>query len=230
MNTQAAPAPSPYAPPDSRMAGTVIAGASVLSVLLMFRHPSVGSHAMADVIAEVAAKAATDRFVHGGLIALMGALLFGFVDLSRLLGLRRPPVRAALIAYAVGTGSMMGAALISGFVVPDLASRYASASDAELEGFRGLAILSAIGNQTLAHFGVAAMSVAVFLWSLALLCGPRAVRGVGALGLLVAAGPVVALLAGVIDLRVTGMTIVVGCQTLWNLAVSVPMVSRRLLA
>jgi hypothetical protein len=228
MNTPAESALLPSEAKDSRLAGVVIAAASVASVLLMAKHPHVGARAMVDVVSEMSAKAATDRLVHAALIALMGALLFAFGELSRLLGMRRATVRAALLAYAIGTGAMMGAALISGFVVPALASQYAGASAAELEGFRTLAVLSTIGNQTLAQFAVASTSVAVFLWSLALMRGPRALPGVAILGLLVAVGPVAALLTGLIALKVTGMSLVVGCQTLWNLAVAVPMIRRRL--
>jgi hypothetical protein len=100
-----------------RTTGIAIAVAGLLSVLLMTHHPSLGSYTIADVVDEIAAKAVTSKVVHGTLIALMVALIYAFVEFSAHLGLRRAPVRAALIAYVIGSGALIGAALISGFLI-----------------------------------------------------------------------------------------------------------------
>src|SRR6188472_589789 len=125
--TRAIPANS-----NDKFAGILIAAASLLTVLMMAHHPVISSHDMAEAAAEIARKAFVDRFVHGTLIALICVLLFGFMEFSSRLGLTQRSVRAGLLAYAIGTAAMIGAALISGFVVADLGLNYAGANEADL--------------------------------------------------------------------------------------------------
>ena len=210
--------------PAARSAGVVMALASLLSVALMLHHPSVGSHSVSDVLGEIAEKSMTSRVVHGFLIALVGALIHTFVEFSRRLDLHRAPVRAALIAYAIGSCAMIGAALISGFLIPDLAAQFVHARPDDLGGVGPLLILCGLGNRTLANFAVIAMSVGILLWSWATIRSNRDNAWIGAIGLVAGAAPAVALLLGLYRLDVVGMTSVVVCQTLWNLAVASAMI------
>src|SRR5512144_1922292 len=109
---------------SARVAGIVLIVVPLLSILMMAHHPSAGSHEPASLVAEIADKAPLSRIVHGVLIALMGAELFAFIAFCRRLGFERSAVRAGFVAYSIGTGAMIGAALISGFVISDLAAHY----------------------------------------------------------------------------------------------------------
>jgi hypothetical protein len=202
-----------------RLAGYAIAIASVLSVALMAHHPSVHHHDIASALDEIVRMSWTARVVHGALIASMLVVSCALLELSAWLGLHRISVRAAIVSYMIGTIAMIGAALISGFLTPALASSYvAPASDQELA--RQLLALSAIGNHTLAKFAVVVMSFAIFSWSIALLQPPRRVRWVAAIGALVSVSSAIPLCLGVLQLDVTGMTVVFIGQSVWNLAVA----------
>jgi hypothetical protein len=211
-------------PASRRGPGALIVVASVASVLFMTHHPSVASHQAAEVVAEIAQKARIDQVVHGTLIALTGALVFGFLELGSALGSGRAAVRAAFIAYAAGSAGLIGAALVSGFLVPALAARYQGASGPALDVLPHLLGLARLENRTLARFGVAATSGAILLWSVALMRRPRAFHlATGLLGLASGGVPLAALLLGALRLDVRGMTLVVVAQAAWNVAVGAQM-------
>jgi hypothetical protein len=228
MNIETAIAANRNPPPNARIAGIAMALASLLSVALMMRHPSLGSHSIAEVVDEIGAKAMPSRVVHGALIALIGTLIYAFIEFSQRLGSKRLPVRAGLVAYLMGSGTMIGAALISGFLVPDLAATFARGRAEDLDAFRNLLTLCSLGNRTLANCGVIAMSAGILLWSIALLSSHRRHVRIGVLGLVAGAAPAGALLLGLFRLDVLGMTLVVVCQTPWNLAVGVALARGKL--
>jgi hypothetical protein len=211
----------------ARRAGIVLIGASLLSIVMMAHHPHAASQGAAEIAAEIVDKASIARFVHGALIALLGAQLFAFVEFCRLLDRDRATVRLGFVAYAAGIGAMTGAALISGFLVPDLAARYAALGASDLDVFRHLLRLCMAGNQVLAKFGVVAMSIGIVAWSIALFRRARGNAWVGAIGLLAGLAPAIALLCGVLVLDVPGMTLVVVLQTIWNLAVGIQLVREK---
>jgi hypothetical protein len=211
---------------DARIAGIVLIAVPLLSILMMAHHPSAGAHDPAGLVAEIAEKAPLSRFVHGVLIALMGAELFAFIAFCKRVGFERSLVRAGFVAYSIGTGAMIGAALISGFIISDLAAHYVQASG-DATSFVDLSRLAMTGNQALAKLGVVAMSAAIVLWSLALFRGGRD-RWVGIAGLIAGLAPAIALLTGVIRLDVGGMTLVVICQAAWIVIVGIQLVRARI--
>jgi hypothetical protein len=212
---------------NTRTAGIVLVAATLLSILMMAHHPSVGAHDAAAVVAEMSGKADLSRIVHGVLIALIGAELFAFLVFCDRLGARRNEVRAGLVAYAIGAGAMIGAALISGFVVTSLAAHYAGLSADDANRFVDLSRLGMSGNQALAKLGVMGMSAAIVAWSIALFAD-RANRWLAVVGFVIGAAPVVALLVGAIRLDVTGMTLVVVCQAVWNVLVGIQLIRAKI--
>ena len=211
---------------SARRAGIVLVAATIVSILAMAHHPSIHSHEPAAAIAEIGTKAALGRIVHGVLIALMGLELYAFAVLADRLGARRDAVRLGFVAYAIGIGAMIGAALISGFVVTHLASHYAEAG-ADPSAFTNLARFAMAGNQSLAQLGVIAISVAILAWSVALL-HDRAQRWLAIVGLAASVLPALALVAGATRLDVSGMTLVVIAEAIWNVAVGVALIRGRL--
>ena len=203
---------------SARTAGIVLIAASLLSILLMAHHPTAGTHDHAALAADLAGSANLSRFVHGGLIALIAAQIFAFTIFVTRIDSGRSAARAGLVAYAIGAGAMIGAALISGFVVSDLAERYADGTDADL--FVQLARFAMTGNQALAKLGVVAMSAAIVLWAIAFMHRRRG-HWLAIVGLLAGVLPAAALALGFIRLNVTGMMLVVVAETAWNLAAGV---------
>ena len=212
---------------DTRVAGIVLIAVPLLSILMMAHHPSAGSHEPAALVAEIADKAQLSRIVHGVLIALMGAELFAFIAFCKRLGFERSAVRAGFVAYSIGTGAMIGAALISGFIISDLAAHYVQQPSADPASFVDLSRLAMAGNQALAKLGVIAMSTAIVSWSVALIHRTRD-RWVGIAGFVAGFAPAIALLAGVVRLDVGGMTLVVICQAAWIVIVGIQMVRARI--
>jgi hypothetical protein len=222
MSTFARPAP-----PPASISGALLVGTSILSLALMLHHPSVatGAHGTSAAIAELARTGSLARVVHGGLIALLAVQAFAYVELAERLGWGRRVVRAAVVAYAAGFVAMIGATLISGFVVPRLADRYEASGTGDVEAVRAVLVACTAGNRTLAEFAAIAMSVAIALWSGALLDRSRTVA---ALGLLSGVVPAAALLTGALHLEVSGMTLVVLLQGVWNVAVGAALLRRRI--
>ena len=212
---------------NARTAGIVLVAATLLSILMMAHHPSAGSHDPAALVAEIADKSQLSRIVHGVLIALMGAELFAFIAFCRRLGFERSAVRAGFVAYSIGTGAMIGAALISGFIVSDLAAHYVQQPSGDAMAFVDLSRLAMIGDQALAKLGVVAMSAAIVLWSAALFRSGQD-RWVGIAGFVAGLGPAIALLVGAVRLDVGGMTLVVVCQAAWIVIVGIQMIRARI--
>ena len=111
-----------------------IAGAALIAgvlgfVLTMAFHPTGSDFAGGS---EALARA-THRAVgsHGLALVSIPVTLFGFLGLSRWLGLQRAPVSAALILYAISAAALLCAALFSGFVAPDLIRKASGAEAAD---------------------------------------------------------------------------------------------------
>lgn len=176
-----------------RAAGIALIAAAAASMLAMAHHPtSLRAGAMIGI-------------VHGAMILVVGAMLYGFAYFARRRGLARPAVLAGLIAYAIGAAANIGAATINGFAAPALAARV-PAVHPDLFAFAWAA------NQALAALGVAAVGAAYALWSLDLL---RTNRLIGALGLLAGGVPAVLLIGGWIGMHLYAAVAVYAGQALW---------------
>jgi hypothetical protein len=180
-----------------RAAGLALIGAAAVSMLAMAHHPTS------------LRAGATIGIVHGVMILVVGAMLYGFSHFARRRGLRRPAVLAGLVAYGIGAAANIGAATISGFVAPALAG-HESALHHDLFAFAWAA------NQALAGLGVAAVGAAYALWSLDLL---RTNRLLAALGLLAGGVPALLLIGGWIDMHLHAAIMVYAAQALWAVLV-----------
>lgn len=205
---------------EDTTAGLVIGIGYVLSLGLMALHPSLSSRDAAGAIAELTREAPINGLVHGGLIVLAAALVFGLTGFCARLGWQRSLVRAGMVAYGLGSMWVMGAALVSGFLVPALARRFEGGTAGELEGFRSLLRLCHDGNQLLAISGVLAMSAGIVSWSILLARRPGPARWAGAVGLLAGAVPILGLLTGHLRLHIHGMGLVVLLQGVWGALVA----------
>jgi hypothetical protein len=176
-----------------RAAGIVLIAAAAASMLAMAHHPtSYRAGAMIGI-------------VHGVMILVVGAMLYGFSHFARRRGLGRPAVLAGLVAYAVGMAAGTGAATVNGFIAPALAAHEPAVS-------RDLFVLAWEANQALAKLGVVAVGVAYALWSLDLW---RTSRPIAALGMLAGGVPAVLLVGGWIDMHLHAAILVYAGQALW---------------
>jgi hypothetical protein len=221
------PPSTPDGPPQ-RFAAAAIALGAVLAVAVVAHHPAlhraVGGPA-AETAAALQALAPANRLVHGGLMAVLGLQMVGFAYFSARLGFRRPAVLAGLVAFAAAAVVMIIPMTLDGFVVADFSVRCAAAAQAC--GAAETAILGLLGIviQDLTKVGLAATSVAVLCWSIALLGGKAwAARAVGGLGLVCGLGPLAVLLASRLVLTPHSLAAILLASSLWGLAVAALMV------
>ncbi len=189
-------APSPATAPSGFAAGVIIAVSAGLTIVALSHHPTIAHREPSAAIADVVRFAATDRIVHGAMIAIMGALLFSLCVLSIRRDLRDQSVLAALVAFAIGAVALIGAALLDGFVVPSIATTYAAAPPSAMPGAVALLRFCGATIQAASMLGTVAVSVAILLWSIGLVRSAGVLRTTGIVGVLVAALPAVVFAVG----------------------------------
>jgi len=153
---------------------------------------------------------------------LMLIIAYGLSEFALRRGAERPAIRAGLIAYACGVLVMLGAAMVSGFVVPSVMAATAHVTPTDLSiNAQVLALCHAL-NQSCANFASVALSTGIAFWSIDLVGRDRGWRcGLGVAGLLIGAIPAVALVLGLLHLDVRGMSEVVLLQAVWTCGIGI---------
>jgi hypothetical protein len=214
--------------PDGRVAGFVIVASAVLALGAIARHPTVGAaRGSADVLAQVAALSTADEIVHGTLIVLVGALLFGFTVFSQRCGLHRGVVLLGLIGFAIASVNMIGAALLDGFLIPALASRSAGASPQSIDVALQVITAAATAIQILTKFAIAVTAVAVASWSVGLVRSSGVSRTAGFVGLASAVVSVVILIS-TRHLNPHSLGVIVAVQSIWYGTIGILLIRRDL--
>jgi hypothetical protein len=173
--------------PSGFTAGVIIAVCAAVTILALSHHPTLAHReGPAAAIADIVRFASTDRIVHGVMIAVMSALLFALCVFSVRRDLRDQTVLGALVAFALGAGALIGAAIIDGFVIPSIAAGYAAAPPAVLPVAAGLLRLCGAAIQAASEVGIAAIAVAILLWSIGLVRSTGVVRLSGVVGIVAA--------------------------------------------
>lgn len=190
---------------NDRLAGWLMAAASVLSVVVMAHHPTGGGDL------------ALANGVHGALMALILINIVGFVRFGSGEGLERLSISAGLVAYAAGMFGNLLAATINGFAAPALMARGASK---DVLGFAWEL------NQALAYEAVYAISAAYVLWGLGLV--RRRASAVGVAGIAAGAAPAALLAAGALDMHVAGAMIIYAAQSAFAFIIGIRMAMKKL--
>ena len=179
-----------------RIAGATLIAVSVGIVLAMALHPT----RLGDT--------ANIMRVHAILDLLAIGAAYGLFHMALRRGVDRPAVLAGCVFYAVALVANLGATVVNGFVLPQLAD-----AGGDLTGL--LRSARAI-DQTLAAMGVIGTGAAFLLWSLGLLRdGPRAAALVGGFGIVVGTAPALLLAAGELRLDKHGALLVYAAQAGW---------------
>jgi hypothetical protein len=152
--------------------------------------------------------------VHALALTSVGVTSFGLVGLARRLGLERPDVAAAAVAWAMAIMAVICAASFSGFVGPAVAKAIFAAEQADRHVLKQFFDYNGMLNQAFAKFHVVASSVAIVLWSIAMLRTGFG-RALGVVGCVVPAVTVGALVSGRLVMDVHGLAIVEWSQGLW---------------
>ena len=212
---------------DGRVHGWTIAAATLTAIAAMTVHPSAGGGDIQSALRDIARAGPASAAVHGLLMATSAALLFGFLGLARRLQ-QRSLAAAGLVVWSIGTAAMFCAMAASGFIVPMIATAYATATPGQFESVRAVLVFGSVFNQAWAIIGTVFQSAAIAAWSLALFRHGGAARLIGWFGLIAGAASGVAVVAGLLRLDVHGMLLVVLIQGVWSLAVAVQLVRGRI--
>jgi hypothetical protein len=213
--------------PDGAPAGIAIAVASLMTLVSIAHHPTTSKALKpTDAFPAIVALSGADRMVHTIVLGTMLALLFGFAVYVLRRGLHRSAVVAGLIAFTFGIATTIGAALIDGFLVPEIAARFVDATP-ELMNRAALVLQTcSLAIQVATKAGLVGMSLAIVLWSADLILDQGFLRIAGVVGVLAGIVPVVLTLSGGY-LDPHSLMIVIAIQTLWYLTIATSLLLRR---
>jgi len=108
--------------------GWLLAVTTLLSLILIAHHPVADLRNPARGLQNIVAMGNTDRWVHGLLILIVVLLATGFSGFAWRLGVAHPLVMAGWLSQILGAMALIGAGLIDGFIIPDLAARGGAAA------------------------------------------------------------------------------------------------------
>ena len=208
MTTTSSRAPSAVLP------GVLLIASGVLAPLIMIFHPTAQGADMAERLTRLTGISALSGHLHLAMIVCIIALWLSLAHLAR----RWPGngwVWAAVRLYTLGAAAMLGAALISGFLIGDYLQRVLPLIPLAEDALPSV-LLAFSANQVLAGFGTLGMSAGIVLWSAAMLRQPgRLAVPCGIYGVIAGLLCLIGYATGLISLDVPGMTFVVVAQSLW---------------
>jgi hypothetical protein len=199
----------------------LISGSAVLLVMGVI-HPSAIPLGEGAALARLAF---IDGLAHS--LAILGTwlVLVGLVGLSRMLGLQRVMVLAALIAFALGALAVVVAAALDGFVVPRLAEQWASADSLARATIRQLIPFCVLVASSLTRIYLLLGVFAVALWSW-VICRDRLSRSLGWIGAVVVVAGIATLFGGPAYVSVHELLALVAGQAAWMVLAGMLMIRR----
>jgi len=213
--------------PSGAPAGIVLVTASLVAIAAIAHHPTAGRKPTPEeLLAQIVRLQHGDHAVHAFALAATAALLYGLAVFAIRNDPRRSVVVGGLVAYALGSVLVAFAALTDGFVVPSIAAAYAGHGPAAVTGAVQLLNFCAIVIQVCTKFWLFATSLAVVLWSAAIVRGGAAQLALAGLGF-VAGALVVVLTATSSAVTPHSLGIVVVLEALWYVGIGVEMIRGR---
>ena len=193
-------------------AGLALIVGTIAGLVTMSLHPT-GHDALAN--AARGGHNALATAVHLLALAAQPLMLLGALALTLRLLAQRELAVGAYVVYALATVAVMVAAAASGLIAPNVLAHYAAAQgparDAMMAGLHYTGLI----NQAFVKVYVAFASVAIILWSAAMLRGGGFSRALAVYGVALSAVLLGGLLAGHLRMNVHGFGVVVVGQGLW---------------
>lgn len=153
--------------------------------------------------------------VHALAIAAIPVLLSGMLVLTMRLARSRDFAWLAFIVYSLASVAVMIAAVASGLIVTDLAHSYVSAEAAMRETLHAQMHLVGTINQAFAKVFVMFSSVAIMLWSIAMLRISTFGTALAALGIVAGVAMMLGVASGHLQLNIHGFGAVMLAQGIW---------------
>lgn len=202
----------------ARIHGLALFAGTVASLLTMLLHPTGHDLFVSGRYEEMALQSV---LAHGLALAGLPLVFFGALGLTRRLTASSTLGLLALITLGFALVAVMNAAILSGLVSTRLIGTILAMPEAESAPWKVALHLSSSLNQAFAQVHVVASSLALALWSLALVRERGLARAAGSYGLGLAALTLLGLFSGHVRLDVHGFGAIVLGQALWYVACSV---------
>jgi hypothetical protein len=204
--------------------GAILLSGSAVLLVMGLMHPSAIPWGDDTALAKLAV---IDAFAHS--LAILGTwlVLLGLVGLSRMLGVERAPVMAALIAFAMASVAVVVAAALDGFVVPKLAQQWTEADNAAGGDIRRLVRFCVLTASALTRIYLLLGTVAVSLWSW-VIYRDRLNYGLPWVGAMVCVAGVAMLIGGSAYISAHEVLALVAAQTVWMLLAALLMIRKEL--
>lgn len=164
-------------------------------------------------------------FAHSLAILGVWLALWGLTGLSRFLGLERPMVVGALLAYVLPTAAVTVAAALDGFVIPNLALQRLDADEATRATLHTLIGFCVLAASSLTRIYMLLGAVAIALWSCVILAR-RLSRGLPALGAMVAIAALATTFGGPAYISVHMVLLLALAQSAWMIFAGALMLRR----
>ena len=212
---------------SNMLAGSMMLISAIGTLAFILHHPTFGASGFENAAAEIGANAPINQSVHGAMILFLLMYYYALSILSDVLDIKIPVIRAAQLFIGCATLSMVGAALLSGFVTTHLAGYFIenSASDAQ---FRELLRLIYAGNQSLALCGMISYALAILFWSVHLIPKPGLSRIIGFSGVFSGAGLLLGLASGHLGSNIHGMIVLTAILGIWSGLVAIQLIRQKL--
>jgi hypothetical protein len=197
---------------DNRLSGVALIAGSVGSIITMSLHPS-GQIAPAQMEAMIRMLIG----VHALALTMVPVLFLGAWGLSRR-GARIDRMdMAGLVLYTFALLAIANAAVADGLVTPNILRQMVASAGAPaaIDGWRMVSRYNFYVNQGYAQVFVAASSVAIGLWSIAMLRKRDLSQGLGIYGCILGAATLLALFSGHLRLDTHGFGAVMFAQAAW---------------
>ncbi len=201
--------------------GTALITGAAAGILTMMLHPT--GH---QLFTNVQRMTTVVMGVHALALTAQPILFFGALGLTRVLSDETEIPIAALVAYGFASVAVMCAAVASGFIAPHVAAGLVAADPVNRPLFDLLFHYTGQINQAFANVFVVASSVAVILWSVAIIRTRRLERWAGVFGCVVGGITLIMLLSGHLSLDVHGFGAVMFGQGTWLAIVGALMIRR----
>ncbi len=209
---------------DDRLGGIALIAGSVGTIVTMALHPT--GHDLFEP-GQLEPVSQLNMGAHALGILSMPMLFLGALAVARRVAEPHRLGISGLVVYGFALAAGMAAATVSGFIAPDLA-REMVAADVEPDESWGLLFhYNGMLNQAFASVLVIASSVAILLWSAAIVKTGALARGIGVYGLFLSPVIILALLSGHLRLDVHGFGMVVLGQSIWFIVTGALLLQRR---
>ncbi len=197
--------------------GWLLALSTLLSLVLIAHHPVADLHDPARGLSNIVALGAAQRWVHGLLILIVLLFATGFSGFAWRLGIAHPLVMAGWLSQVLGAMALIGAGLLDGFVVPDIAGHWAARGGA---GAYDLIAFSGAWLQADTKLGLVLMALSAVFFGHALLHHRGGARWIGLLGIGVGGFSAVFVLNMAGRFNVPLLLAYMSAQAAWHLTVA----------